>query len=84
MEHEMERQYLAAVAAALRSARGVAGISQAEVERRTGIARSSYRLYEEGVRAPNAAYLVAIARAFGVSFEKLASEIDRQVAEIGR
>lgn len=80
----MERQYLAAVAAALRSARGIAGLSQADVERRTGITRSSYRYYEEGVRAPNAAYLVAIARAFGISFEKLAAEIDRQVAELDK
>lgn len=82
MEHEEERKYLAAVAAALRSARGDAAISQAEVERRTGITRSSYRLYEEGVRAPNAAYLVSIARAFGISFTKLAAEIDRKVSEI--
>lgn len=83
MEQADERRYLDAVSAALRSARGVAGLSQAEVERRTGITRTSYRLYEDGKRAPSVTYLIEISRAFGIPFPKLAAEIDRRLSELG-
>ena len=78
MEHEEQLKWEAAVAATLRAERGVAEISQAEAERRTGISRSSYRLYEEGKRQPDAVQLAKIAEAFGIPLTHLISEIARR------
>lgn len=79
MEQSLKDTWAEAVAAALRAERGVAGISQAEVERRTGITRSSYRLYEQGERQPDVVQLAGIAEAFGIPFSRLMFEIERRV-----
>lgn len=78
MDQEQLEQWVAVVAATLRAERGIAGISQAEVERRTGITRSSYRLYELGKRQPDVGQLALIAEAFGVSVARLVSEAQRR------
>lgn len=67
-----------AVADALSAERGVAKLNQVEAARRADIARTSYRLYEQGRRQPNAAQLAAIADAFGISFPYLMGEIKRR------
>lgn len=54
-------------------------MSQAAVARATGIARTSYRLYEQGERVPDVVQLAQIAEAFGVSFSYLMGEIERRV-----
>lgn len=77
-QRELER-WAQAVAAALRAERGVAGLSQAEVERRTGITRTSYRLYELGKRQPDVTQLAQIAEAFGISFSRLMAAIEQRV-----
>ena len=69
------------MAATLRAERAVAGLSQAEVERATGIARTSYRFYEEGKRHPDTVQLARIAEAFGIPWLKLVSEIERRANE---
>lgn len=66
-----------AVAETLRSIRGVAGISQAEMERRTGIARTSYRLYEKGQRQPDVNALARIVEACGTSLTSVMGDIER-------
>lgn len=76
-QHELDL-WAQAVAAALRAERGVAGISQAEVERRTGITRTSYRLYEKGERNPDVTQLAHIAEAFGIPFSRLMSAIEQR------
>ena len=73
-------RWAAAVAETLRAERGVAGLDQAALAKRAGIARTSYRMYERGERQPNAVQLAAIAEAFGVSFLHLTSEIYRRHA----
>ncbi len=67
-----------AVADALSAERGVAKLNQVEAARRAGIARSSYRLYEQGVPQPYAVQLAAIADSFGISFTYLMGEIKRR------
>lgn len=78
MEHEAAERWALAVAETLRAERGIAGRSQAEVERVTGITRSSYRLYEAAKRQPDAVQLAKIADAFRVSFVHLMAEIERR------
>ena len=78
MERKEQERWVAAMAATLRAERGLAAISQAEVERRTGISRSSYRLYEQGVRNPDALSLALIAEAFGITPSRLISETERR------
>lgn len=78
MEQEHERRWVAAVAETLRSERGIAKLSQAEAARRAGIARTSYRLYEEGERQPDMIQLVEIAQAYGVRLSHLVGEIERR------
>lgn len=78
MEREDEVRWRLAVAAALRSERGVAGLSQAEAGRLAGIARTSYRLYEEAERQPDVVQIAAIAEAFGISFSRLMNEIQQR------
>ena len=65
----------------LRAERGIANLSQADVSRKTGIARTSYRLYENGERSPTAVQLATIADTFGISFTKLLAEIERRAKE---
>ena len=81
MEQEEQRRWAKAVAATLRAERGVAGLSQAEVERLTGISRSSYRLYEEAKRQPDMVQLARIAEVFKVPFVHLVAEIDRRATK---
>ena len=78
MEQRERELWAAAVAATLRAERGVAGLSQAEVERKTGITRTSYRLYELGSRQPDMVQLATIANAFRISPVHLISEIQRR------
>lgn len=78
MEQEEAQRWADALAATLRAERGVADKSQAEVERLTGISRSSYRLYEEAKRQPDTVQLAKIAEAFGVSWLYLMSEVQRR------
>ena len=78
MEQHERELWSAAVAATLRAERGVAGLSQAEVERRTGIARTSYRLYELAERQPDMVQLAALAEAFGVPLSRLIAEMQRR------
>lgn len=79
----MEQSRLAlwkeAVAETLRAERGAAGLSQAEVERRTGITRSSYRLYELAKRDPSVLQMAALAEEFGILFSRLMAEIERRL-----
>jgi len=81
MEQETERRWALATAETLRAERGIAQQSQAETARLTGITRTSYRLYEEGIRSPTAVQLAAIAAAFGIPCSKLLSEIERRAKE---
>ena len=81
MERDEENRWTAAVAATLRAERGVAGLTQAEVSRRTGIARTSYRFYEEGSRQPDAVQLAKIAEAFHLPLSRLVAEIERRAAQ---
>lgn len=78
---EKERRWLRATADALRAERGIANLSQAEMARRTGISRSSYRLYEDAVRSPTAVQLALIAATLGKSFGSLLAEIERRAEE---
>lgn len=79
VERTEEEKWIAAIAATLRAERGVAGLSQAEVSRRTGIARTSYRFYEEGERQPDVLQLAAISEAFGKPLSELIAEVVRRV-----
>lgn len=72
------KKWEAAVASTLRAERAVAELSQVQVSQRAQIARTSYRLYEEGKRQPDAIQLAAIAAAFGVRFSYLIGEIERR------
>lgn len=81
MEQVDRDRWAAALAATLRAERGVARLSQAEVERRTGITRTSYRLYEEGKRQPDMVQLAVIAEAFGVSPLRLVREVERRAKQ---
>ena len=78
MEHDQEARWINAVAETLRAERGIAGLSQAEAARRSGITRSSYRYYEQGVRQPSVDQVAAIAEAFGVTFLHLVAEVQRR------
>lgn len=78
MEQREREIWAAAVAATLRAERGVAGLSQAEVERRTGIARTSYRLYELGQRQPDMVQLATLAGAFGIPLSRMIAEAQRR------
>jgi len=78
MEHDERARWVAAVADTLSAERGVAKLNQVEAARRAEIARTSYRLYEQGERQPDAIQLAAIAEAFGIPFAYLMSEIDRR------
>lgn len=78
MEHDLERRWSDAVAETLRAERAVAKLNQVQVADRTGISRSSYRLYEEGKRQPTAVQLAAIAEAFRVRLSYLVSEMERR------
>lgn len=78
MERTAQEKWVAAMAATLRAERGEAALSQAEVERRTGISRTSYRLYELGQRSPDALGLALIAEAFGVLPSRLISGAERR------
>ena len=78
MEQDEQRRWESAVAATLRAERGIARLSQADVARITGIARSSYRLYESAERVPDAVQLARIAEAFKVPWLRLVSEINRR------
>lgn len=69
------------MAATLRAERGVAGLSQAEAGRRSGIARTSYRLYEEGLRQPDLVQLARIVEAFGISTVRFMAEVERRASE---
>lgn len=81
MEQEMEGRWKAALAETLRAERGVAGLSQAAVERLARISRTSYRLYEEGERQPNAVQLAAITEALGVPWLRFMAEVQRRATE---
>ena len=78
MEQADKDRWAAALAATLRAERGVAKLSQAEVERKTRIARTSYRLYELGERQPDLVQLAVIAEAFGVATSYLIAEVERR------
>jgi len=78
MEHADEMRWISAVAATLRAERGVADLTQAEVSRRTGVARTSYRLYEEGKRQPDVVTLAKIAEAFKIPLSRLFAEAERR------
>lgn len=81
MEREEQRRWEKAVAEALRAERSAAHLSQAAVSRKTGITRSSYRLYEEAVRQPDAVQLAQIAEAFGIPLSRLVLEMQRRFDE---
>ena len=81
MEQGEEARWREAIAATLRAERGIAGFSQAEMERRTGITRSSYRYYEKAERLPDMVALAKIAEALGVSLSRIVGEIERRASE---
>lgn len=78
MKHIDAEKWKAAVASTLRAERAVAELSQARVSELAQVARTSYRLYEEGKRQPDAVQLAAIAAAFNVRFSYLLGEIERR------
>ena len=82
MEQQERALWAQAVAASLRAERGVAGLSQAEVERLTGIARTSYRMHELGTRQPDVVQLAQIAEALRIPLSRLFAEIERRADEI--
>lgn len=79
MEQDEADRWVEALAATLRAERGIAGISQAGMERLTGITRTSYRLYEKGARQPDMLQLAKIAEALRVPLSRLVSETERRV-----
>lgn len=81
MEHADEIKWTRAVADTLRAERAIAHMTQKKVSDVTGIARTSYRMYEEGTRNPDAVQLAKIAEAFGVKFSHLIEEMQRRVSE---
>ncbi len=83
MEQNERQLWAEAVAATLRAERAVAGLDQAAIARLTGIARSSYRFYEQAARNPDVVQLAMIAEAFGVTFAYLMSEVDRRAPRQG-
>ena len=83
MEQFERQQWAEAVAATLRAERAVAGLDQAAIARLTGIARSSYRFYEQAARNPDVVQLAQIAEALGITFPYLMSEIDRRAPRQG-
>ena len=83
MEQNERQLWAEAVAATLRAERAVAGLDQAAIARPTGIARSSYRFYEQAARNPDVVQLAMIAEAFGVTFAYLMSEVDRRAPRQG-
>jgi len=78
MEREEEQRWIDAMSATLRAERGIAGYGQAELARRTGIARTSLRLYEEGRRQPDVIQLAMIADALHVTVGHLVGEAERR------
>lgn len=78
MEREEERRWERAVADAIAAERAVARLSQAAAARKAGIARTSYRLYEEAERQPDMVQLAKIAEAFGIPLSKLMAEVVRR------
>ena len=82
MEQNERQLWAEAVAATLRAERAVAGLDHAAIARLTGIARSSYRFYEQAARNPDVVQLAMIAEAFGVTFAYLMSEVDRRAPRL--
>ena len=78
MEQEKEDRWREAVAETLRAERAIAGLNQVQISEVTGIARTSYRLYEQAKRNPDAVQLASIAEALGIPFSHLLSEIERR------
>lgn len=78
MEQEARRRWAKEVADTLRAERGISGLSQAAIERKAMISRSSYRLYEEAERQPNTVQLAQIAEALGIPVSRLFDEIERR------
>jgi len=64
----------------IREIRRESGATQAELARRTGLARSVLSAYEHGHRQPSVAALAGIARAAGLEL-RLAPRADRAVTE---
>jgi len=64
----------------IREIRHESGLTQAEIARRTGMARSVLSAYEHGHRQPSVAALARIAWAAGVELQ-LAARADRAVTE---
>ena len=70
-----------AVAEALRAERAAKDLTQTEVSRRTGIARTSYWLYEDGQRQPTITQLVQISDAMHIPLHQIIEEIERRVRQ---
>lgn len=81
MKHIDPKKWEAAVASTLRAERAAAELSQVQAAERANIARTSYRLYEEGKRQPNAVQLAALATVFGIRFSTLLGEIERRATD---
>ena len=81
MEQSQMERWSLATAETLRAERGIAQQSQAETARRSGITRTSYRLYEEGQRSPTTLQLATLAEVFGIPFSRLLGEIERRAKE---
>lgn len=72
----MDRQeYRRRLAAKLRGARAEAGLSQTDVERRTGITTSQLSRFENGERAIHLEELLQLAALYDVSLERLLGEL---------
>ncbi len=68
----------------IRDARAIAGLSQAELARRTGIPRSVMNVYEHGKREPSAEMLRRILRAAGFELTMKPIELPVDPARAGR
>ena len=69
------------LAATIRAERAAAGISQADVLERTGIARTVYWRIEQGTRVVDVVQLRAIAEAIGTTVPDLLARTDTRYAE---
>jgi transcriptional regulator with XRE-family HTH domain len=71
----------AAFAAQLRAERAVAGVSQDELARRTGISKSTILRLESGERVMDTAQLGAICRALGIAIGTFAVRAETRMLE---
>jgi transcriptional regulator with XRE-family HTH domain len=76
--HERTPEALA-FAAQLRAERAAAGMSQAELSKRSGVSPSTILRIEQGQRAMDIPQMAAFCRALGVSMTEFATQAERRM-----